>query len=341
MEVRDATVWDGDQPFATLAPSPAGGDAVSLQLLAPVVLGRDVTGRLVDALEAARVPVIDVGDELVRDAARRRGWTGALRAPLTAPARTSSPTAVADAVQALLPGSTVRRGGFSRRVVSLRAVAADGLRLKVKLPDRDDAVPELLAAAVDTAWSVRRRFGRMASGVRAITIDDGAGMFDTHRVAGSAQAGTGTFFLDTSLAFASAIEAQRERIGGRPTISARPTKPWFDIDGVVAHEYWHNLDTTIVATPKVYVELNHELGVELGVDTYEHALRGAERDAPPEWQTGLRRIATEVSPYATTNWRESTAELFKLWWCRPVDRPPAPLVACFGALLDRFYPPPA
>ena len=48
-----------------------------------------------------------------------------------------------------------------------------------------------------------------------------------------------------------------------------------------------------------------------------------------------------ISPYATTNWRESTAELFKLWWCRPLDAAPAPLVACFGTLLDRFYPPPA
>jgi hypothetical protein len=251
------------------------------------------------------------------------------------------PPDLADAVQALLPGSTVSRRGLSRSVTTLRAVAPDGLRLKLKVPDRADVVPELLAAAFDTAFAVRRRFGKMASGVRALTIDDGAGMYDSHRVAGSTSAGTGTLFLDTSLAAARAIDEQRERVGGRPTISARPQKPWFDIDGVVAHEYWHNLDTTVVATPKVYTEFNRVLGVELGVETYEHALRGRERDAPPDWQAGLQRIATEVSPYATASWRESTAELFKLWWCRPVDRPPAPLVACFGALLDRFYPPPA
>ena len=47
----------------------------------------------------------------------------------------------------------------------------------------------------------------------------------------------------------------------------------------------------------------------------------------------------EVSRYALANIRESTAELFKLWWCSTPAAPAATLVACFGALLDRFYPP--
>jgi hypothetical protein len=342
VEVRDDTVWDGATPFAALVPSANGGGAVSLQLAAPVVLGQDLAKQVVDALGAARVPVLDVGDELVRDAARRTGWTGALRGPLTAPSGASSPPDVAGAVQALLPGTTVtRRTGFlSRNVLTLRADTPEGFRVTVKAPDRPDVVPELLAAALDVALSVRRRFGRMASGVHAIAIDVGAGTFDDHRTAGSAQAGTGTFYLDTSLAYVDAIDEQRRRMGGRAYVSARPTRPWFAIDGVVAHEYWHNLDTTVIATPAVYTELNRELGVELGVDTYEHALRGREEGAPPEWQVAFRRIFTEVSPYATTSWRESTAELFKLWWCRPADGPPAPLVAKFGALLERFYPPP-
>jgi hypothetical protein len=117
-------------------------------------------------------------------------------------------------------------------------------------------------------------------------------------------------------------------------------RPWFAIDGVVAHEYWHNLDATVVASPATYVEINRALGVELGVDTFEHALRGRDTGAPPEWRAALVRIVTEVSLYATTNWREATAELFKLWWCAPRDGAPAPLVACFGAQLDRFYPAP-
>ena len=60
---------------------------------------------------------------------------------------------------------------------------------------------------------------------------------------------------------------------------------------------------------------------------------------PSRWRAGFRRIVAEVSPYATTNIREATAELFKLWWCASPQSPPAPLVARFGALLDRYYPP--
>jgi hypothetical protein len=314
---------------------------VSLQLAQPRVIERDVAGAVVGALTSASVPVLDVGDELLRDEARRAGWTGALRAPLAAPVapRASGDSAdVAGAVQALLPGAEVSRRGFSRSVLPLRAVTTDGLRLKVKVPDRPDVMPEQLAAALDVAFTIRRRFGRMASGVHTISIDAGAGMFDSHSVAGSAQSGTGTFFLDVSLACADAMDDQRRRMAGRRGVSATVPRPWFGIDGVVAHEYWHNLDTTVVASPAVYLELNRRLGAELGVETYEHALRGREAGAPPEWQAALRRIVTEVSPYATTNWRESTAELFKVWWCAPADVPSPPLVAAFGALIDRFYP---
>jgi hypothetical protein len=180
----------------------------------------------------------------------------------------------------------------------------------------------------------------MASGVHTIAIDDGAGTYDDHTTAGSAQSGTGTFFLDTSLAFADAISAQRQRSadrGGR-SVSAAVARPFFPIDGVVAHEYWHNLDTTVLATPAVYVEINRALGEELGVETFEHALRGGTAAAPVPWQQAHRRIINEVSRYATTNMREATAEMFKLWWCSSPEAPPAPLVARFGTLIDRFYP---
>lgn len=341
MEVRDDTVWDGATPVAQLVLSGRARDAVGVQLTAPMVIDRTVATELVAAVTVARVPALDVGDELVRHAARTAGWTGGLRAPLVAPTAPPAPLDTAAAVHALLPGMDVSRRGFGRSNLPLRAVTDDGLRLKVKVPDRPDVIPELLAAALDVALSVRRRFGRMASGLHAITIDDGAGTFDDHSTLGSATSGTGTFFLDTSLACADAMEAQRRRMAGRRGVSATPSRPWFPIDGVVAHEYWHNLDTTVVATPAVYLELNRALGAELGVDTYEHALRGQEAGAPPAWQAAFHRILHEVSPYATTNWRESTAELFKLWWCRPDDGPSAPLVAAFGRLLDRFYPPAA
>lgn len=343
--MRDGTVWDGATAFAALDPAPDRADgAVAVRLIASVVLIRDAASALVDALAAAGVPAIDVADELVRSEARARGWTGPLRAPLraplTAPLGPTSPVDVAAAVDALMPGATVARRGFGRSALSVRAMTDDGLRLRVKVPDRPDVVPELMAAGLETAFAIRRRFGRMASGVRGITIDDGAGGMDDHRTLGSAQSQTGTFFLDTSLACADSIDAQRRRMAGRRGVSAATPKPWFPIDGVVAHEYWHNLDTTVVASPAVYLELNRALGAELGVETYEHALRGREPNAPPVWQQALARIVTEVSPYATTNWRESTAELFKLWWCPPPDGVPSPLVRCFGAVLDRFYPAP-
>jgi hypothetical protein len=342
MEVHDGTVWDGATEFAALEPVPDRTDGtVAIRLVAPVVVIRDAASALVDALGAARVPAIDVGDELVRAEARARGWTGPLRAPLAAPRGVTSPAEPAAAVDALLPDASVTRRGLGRGALSLRATSDDGLRLKVKVFDRPDVVPELLAAALDTAFAIRRRFGRMASGVHAIAIDDGAGGMDDHRTLGSTQSQTGTFFLDTSLVCADAIDAQRRRMAGRRGVSAATTKPWFPIDGVVAHEYWHNLDTTVVASPAVYLELNRALGAELGVETYEQALRGREGGAPPAWKHALARIVTEVSPYATTNWRESTAELFKLWWCAPPGGPPSSLVACFGAVLDRFYPPPS
>jgi hypothetical protein len=243
-------------------------------------------------------------------------------------------------VQDLLPGVDVSRRGFGRTVLHLRAVAADGgFRMRLKAPDRSDLMPEIAAAALDTAFAIRRRYGRMAAGVHTITIDDGAGGMDDHMTAGSTQGGSGTIYLETSLAFADALSADRLRRGGRRGVSAEVPRPWFHIDGVVAHEIWHNMDATVATTPGVYVEFNRALGEELGVETFEHALRGRDAGAPEPWRAGFRRIVAEVSPYATTNMREATAELFKLWWCASPHSPPAPLVARFGALLDRYYPP--
>jgi hypothetical protein len=341
VELRDGTLWNGASTFAFLEPSPTVVGAQSLRLAGPVVVTRDVARDAVAALERApRLTVLDVGDELLRAEARAAGWAGPLRGPLHRGGARVGSDELPAAVHALLPDVAVERRGFGRRVASLHATADDGLRLRVTLPDRPDVVPELVARVVDVAFGVHRRFGRMASGVRGITIDDGAGSFDDHSTLGSAQSGTGTFFLDTSLAFADALSAQRVRMGGRRGVSATVPRPWATVDGVVAHEYWHNLDATVVASPATYVEINRALGVELGVDTFEHALRGRDTGAPPEWRAALVRIVTEVSLYATTNWREATAELFKLWWCASPTQPRAPIVERFGALLDEQYPPP-
>ena len=55
------------------------------------------------------------------------GWTGALRAPLRPPG-SGTPNSAGDdpriaAIDELLPGVQVRRHGFGRRVVALRATA--------------------------------------------------------------------------------------------------------------------------------------------------------------------------------------------------------------------------
>jgi hypothetical protein len=80
------------------------------------------------------------------------------------------------------------------------------------------------------------------------------------------------------------------------------------------------------------IELRRALGVELGVETLEQALRGADRGAPPAWRAARRRLIEEVSPYAATATQEATAEMFKLWWCRVGD--PGPLIVRFGELVE-------
>ena len=246
-------------------------------------MDRELARELVTALAPIDRPVA-LGDELTRTEARLGGWTGPL-APLTPPGpmppggvAVVPPLAV---VQDLLPGVDVSRRGFGRTVLHLRVVAADGgFRMRLKVPDRSDLMPEIVAAALDTAFAIRRRYGRMAA-VCTITIDDGAGGMDDHMTAGSTEGGSGTIYLETSLAFADAL--------GRPAPSRWPAgvsaevRPWFHIDGVVAHEIWHNMDATVATTPGVTSSSTRALGEELGVETFEHALRGRDAGVPEPW----------------------------------------------------------
>ena len=215
MEVSEGTLWDGTTPIAVVERSPH--DPQGWVVVFTVRLEtRDAARAVVEALGAAGLGPVDVTDDLVRFEARAAGWTGALRGPLRPPETGATPGAAADpatAIGVLLPGIDVRRRGFGRRALALRSTAPDGLRMKVKVSDREDLVPELVASALETALAIRRRFGRMASGVHTIVIDEGAGSYDDHSTAGATQSGSGTFYLDTSLAFADSIVAQRQRHG--------------------------------------------------------------------------------------------------------------------------------
>ncbi len=356
MELRAGDgVWDGDTQVAALDIARRDGrDLVGVTVLTALTIGRDGARELADVLRAVGTtsadgpPLVFVYDELVRFEARNAGWVGALRAPLTRPvAPPPPPTPGADprvaAIAALLPGADLRRVGFGRHVLTLRVAGADGTtKVRVRMPDRVDVMPEIIASTLDTTLAVKRRFGRMASGVRALAFDHGGGQFADGSVAGSAESGTGTIFLNTNLAFADEVTAFRRRAAaaGGVAVAAEVAAPFTALEGVAAHELWHNLDAGMQTSPGVYLEFNRVLGEELGVATFEHALRGGEVDAPPAWRAARARIVREVSVYATTNQREATAEMFKLWWCSRPETPPTPLVACFGGLVDRFYPPP-
>ena len=213
--------------------------------------------------------------------------------------------------------------------------------MRLKAPDRSDLMPELVAAALDTAFAVRRRFGRMASGVHTITIDDGAGGMDDHMTAGSTQ-GRYRHHLPRhqprvrrrdrrptgSVAVAGGGCRRRCPAPGSTSTASSPTR------------YWHNLDATVVTTPGVYVEFNRALGEELGVETFEHALRG--RDAGRAARAGAPD-SVGSSPRCRRTRRRTCARrrpsCSSCGGARRRSRRRHRWLPRFGALLDRYYPP--
>jgi hypothetical protein len=301
---------------------------------------------------------VHVWDDLVRYEARRLGMTGALRAPLEMWAAGAGPlegglgdggpgdggsvdaAGLVGETDELLPSGAVSAGfGFIRRMDTFRVTDADGRRvLRVRVQQRSDLMPEVLASAIDTTLAVKQRFGRIAGGVLGLSFNQGGGNFRTGRTIGQAESATGTVFLSPNLVFADDMEAARiQAVARGPGVSASVPPPFTALEGVTAHELWHNLDAAIQVAG-TYTEFNRLLGEALGVATLEHALRGGEPGAPAEWQAARVRLAREVSVYATTAPREATAEMFKLWWCSNGEV--TPIVARFGELVDRFYPRP-
>ena len=348
-------VAEGDDggPIATLALARATPEGVISVAVEPAqgaiariedadALMRSV-GDLVDVLGE---PIeLTTHDELVRDAARRGGWTGPLRGALTAARGLSASTTpatvetIADRVGALLPGIGVtRHRTLSHHAVTLDIAAPHDRVVRVRVPGRDDVMAESVAAAVDTMLAVRRRFGRRA-GVTKLDFDPGGAGFSGGSIVGTAEGATGVAVLNPMMIIASELAANRLELvtTGSVRISAPVPPPWFHVDGVTAHECWHFMDAEVQTSPARYIEFHRELGAALGVESLELALRGAERGAPAAWREAHDRIVREVSRYATRNPREATAELFVRWWFGPPGT--STVVDTFGALVDRYFPP--
>lgn len=218
--------------------------------------------------------------------------------------------------------------------------------LRLAVPLGEDVLTEGVALAVDTALSVRRRFHPLIDGVR-IFYDHSVQGLRTGTIGGVAEAYVRDVHLNPAYASVGEMAALdrflRQRRGqpepGEPErrgpLTVQP--PFTRIDSVVAHEYWHQIEFGLESGRyRDSVDFRRAVGSYFGVETLEHVIKGASSSAPPAWQAAYRRLAQEVSAYATTAPKEATAELFAQWWCTALAPPPSALA--FGDILRRFFP---
>jgi hypothetical protein len=355
--------WRGDASVATFRVVGDDGPGACIDIQ---VHGRGAT--LDDAVAIVRAArrlnpgpgaALDVTDLLVRHEARRAGFTGALRERLSiarpAPAAAGDDPrprweVLGDVVHHLVPGVTIGArpaGGFVRRatsglagMVDLAVTLPDGGSLLVSCPDRDDIVPETLALAIDTVAAIRTRYATARTAVRRVSFDHAYRGFRRIKWAGRAHPNLAAIHVNASLAFAEGLDAYARR-SPSPAPPAPVPPPATAVDGVVAHECWHQMEAALEAGwYRDTIELRRRLGEHFGVATLEHAVLGGAPGAPEEWRGAHTQLVAEVSPYGGTARREATAEMFKLWWCLPADRR-TPAVEHFAAvvtdlaLLDR------
>jgi len=361
---RSATysVWNGEVPAGSLAARRGADGSLVITVDWLLLAGRTQAAELLATLEelaghaATPAVVVDSVDELTRLVARTRGYTGGLRARLrrdlhgpgdatVAPAETGTTGAdrLGRAVAELVPhiAVDVRAKGFARlggrRPRLIDVVASDPALRKpvtVRMPNRPDVIPEAVAEILDTAVHVLRRYP-----VEILRISCETGSLDlaSGRHAGETYPGVGMVYLNASYLLADDLEVmQRTWIERNPGRFRRPIvpPPSSSIDGITAHELWHRIEDAYHQAD--WIAIHRALGVELGVETLEHALRGRSPDAPPAWHHAYERVVDEVSQYATTNPREAKAEMFMQWWCRSGS--PSPLVARFGEVIEATLP---
>lgn len=361
--------WNGERLIAVLneQPTDTGTRVFLLERQAPID-PTDVRA-LLDALTERALQhggttlELASSDPLVRDLARRRQLTGALRSPLIANASTralppravgtgtpTDPEAIRTEVQALLPDVEVGLSGddgpvraLLRRAVSgvprtfnLFAMPEPGASVtRFSVPNRSDLLSESIARCIDTTIAIRRRFGRVAATARRVSFDHADFQLLHGHHAGSADRSVGVIHMNASYASVEGmtametVRAERSSGGGSAGVQA----PFNQIDGTTAHEVWHQMEGALEGRRSMDgIELRRRLGEALGVETLEQAINGVRPRAPESWKHAYVRLVEEVSPYGATAPVEATAEMFKLWWC--ATGPPSPIVAQFGELIQ-------
>jgi hypothetical protein len=245
----------------------------------------------------------------------------------------ADPSALADRLAPLVPGVTVSTryppGAVRRFLRSAASQTRDmthldvswepgAPRLRLAVPDRPDLVLGNVAQAVRTVVEVRRLFGPAATHINELSFDQAEQGFRSGRIAGTAHTNLGHIHLNASFIFP----------GGAVPIRR--------IEATTAHECWHQIEHHFeMSRFGDSIEFRRALGLYFGVETLERVVTGGERGAPPAERAAYERLIAEVSAYATTNIRETTAEMMKVWWCAPA--PPPPIAVTFGRLMERFF----
>lgn len=373
-DALDVALLAGDQILATVRLAPTGAELVAISNVdasgQPGCDEHQATALLVSLRAAAyRAGLerlrVDTTDAIVRDRARAAGMTGGLREPLVGPVRTTDvalPSAdggLAESLTWLLPGVEVRAratpGAFRRALRTAAAQTSGMVHLDVALdarerplrlaaPDRPDLLVESVALAVETTVAIRRLFGPAASHIRELAFDRAESGFVSGQVAGTAHTNLGHIHLNVSFALPDGVVAMRRQRAERIAMStpeqnrivAAMAMPYSLLEGVTAHECWHQIENAFELRRFAdSMELKRQLGGYFGVDTLEQVIVGRDHGAPPERKRAYERLIGEVSLYATTNIRECTAEIMKLWWCA---MPPAPpLAVLWGQLMEQFF----
>jgi hypothetical protein len=314
---------------------------------------------LLAALQERGMTTLVAWDPLLRHVARQAGFGGDLRGDLRAGTGTGTGTSatLADGLAELVDGVRVVArpvgGGFKaliRSAVSGLPAAAEfdvtdvetGRTLRVLLPTREDLMIEGVACAVDTAERVTRRFGKAMPPLRVLSIDHSSSGLRDHRHAGESSGSAAQISLSASLVCAEEyVKLQRTR-AVRPARhpSAAVRGPFTVIDGVTAHEMWHQMEHMLEAVDyRASIEFRRALGAYFGLATLEHVVDGRRPNASEAARAANERLVAEVSPYAGSARLEATAEMFKLWWC--AAEPPTGVIKFFGELVERYFPPPA